>query len=212
MTHEAGNERRLRIPSPTTWPGLAFEVVRRPDLRAWCASLLLAGYLVSRVLGFDPLARPLEKMGIRASTRDIVVPQISGDWEYRCTSSRDGTLWGGTAYISLVGTASGVLIHVAGERQWKGKRDKSGRVQKQLLDPAVPWDTTEEGSISFGKVRWHYETHPEGGLTKGSAELELVAGEKAGARMTGTFSDQAPGAHWGTFELRRVNGPSDPAW
>jgi hypothetical protein len=201
------------VSTPNTWPAVLWEATKAPNLLITFAALLILSYLGFRIIGIDLLEYPLKQFGTQSPALLMAAPiDLSGDFEYRCSSSKDNTAWGGTARLSLTSTATGVVVSVSGERRWRGKKDKTGKIQKQFLDPSVPWNSIEGAFVSDRKIQWLYETHPEGVPVKGFSQLDLVAANGAVNRMRGRFADLAPGAQYGTLELRRTTVPPDSPW
>lgn len=148
----------------------------------------------------------------------LSVSDISGQWEYICTSTGNqifehgGFQHGGTIKISQDQEDFGTRISITGERQWIKKHAENGKDVITNLQTPIPWGSTEGAFTGQKSIAFSYETDGNPGALQGfvRANITQFDGDKPVA-LEGTFIYQLPQDKvlWGQTKLRRMKDDSD---
>ncbi|HEY6251066.1 MAG TPA: hypothetical protein VI685_13980 [Candidatus Angelobacter sp.] len=146
------------------------------------------------------------------------VPDLSGQWEYTCTSTgtqifeHGGFQHGGTVKISQDQEDFGTRISITGERQWIKKHAENGKDVITNLQTAIPWGSTEGSFTGQKSIAFSYETNGNPGALQGFVRVNITQfdGGKPIA-LEGTFIYQLPQDKilWGQTKLRRMKDDAD---
>lgn len=132
------------------------------------------------------------------------LPDISGTWEYACTTLGEkfphgGNRHGGKASVRLESTPYGIAVSMSGSRTWSEIEGV-----KKTIDPPGLWQTlsgTFTGSMS---VQYDYKTADPGEAIFGHSDVKVIMVDGRAARMEGVFQRSPPhGAVYGSIVYTR---------
>jgi hypothetical protein len=124
----------------------------------------------------------------------IEVPDISGRWEFVCTTQEDtfpdgGREHGGTADIQLKRTDYLTDVCISGTTEWK--RDENGNAIQISFPPQ--WHTTRGFVTGPDSFEYEYRTTETGGPQLGYSQLSVFSEEGKPVRLEGRFYNLPPG-------------------
>jgi hypothetical protein len=141
----------------------------------------------------DPLEPAVEFAANRFSL-SAGLPDISGNWEYTCTSYDGLKIWGGNARFRVSKERFGEVVHVSGERTWEGHTN---------ISPPIAWNTDGGVIVSDGQIQWHYFTHV-GDRSEGFTQVSLQKRPDGSSVREGRFSEiSKKDPKYGNIEISR---------
>jgi hypothetical protein len=132
-------------------------------------------------------------------------PDISGKWEYVCTTQGatfpdKGRQHGGIADIRLGRTGNLTVVSISGSTEWK--RHEDGTESRINFPPA--WHTLKGFFTGPDSFEYHYETTEVGERQIGHSKLRVLFEKGEPVRLEGEFSNKPPGPQiYGTVEYTR---------
>jgi hypothetical protein len=186
---------------PSNWVSLIWRLTRgHPAF--WMFAFFFV-YLVSRVLSnvdaLDPVVdaakRKLNLLNVDAA---VVLPTLSGEWDYLSKDQNSGKKWGGLITISVTREGKMERIKVQGNRTWE---EVNG--ERVDVSPAIPWEADGAAySTDTNQIQWRYLTH-DARTIQGVTFVTAKVG-----RLEGGFSDLYEAQpRWGIQVLRRHATP-----
>jgi hypothetical protein len=140
-------------------------------------------------------------------------PDISGSWEFVCTTQGDtfpdgGREHGGTADIQLRQTDYPTAVIISGTTEWK--RDKGGNVGPINFPPE--WHTQKGFVTGADSFEYEYQTTETGVRQLGYSKLKVFSEEGKPVRLEGQFYNLPPGPPiYGTVKYTK-KGMNKSGW
>jgi hypothetical protein len=141
------------------------------------------------------------------------MPDIEGDWKYRCTRDGDEHQHGGTCNIHVEQTAFGIEFVIIGQRLWTAKK-VNGMWQRLVLESPQDWRNSWGAITDKDTMRYDYSIENKGGNVHGYSWATIKDNlQGKPVSFVGKFYQLPPfDPFFGRQEFQRMSDSSDTEW
>jgi hypothetical protein len=139
-------------------------------------------------------------------------PDLSGEWEYKCTQHGVGDEHGGVATICRDGRPYAPGFCMAGRRDWVHTWDKQGD-EARTIDPPFSWNSSWGAITEKDVIRFTYTITTQDGTINGYALGNIKYSNGRASEFTGSYYQLPPfKPQYGGLDFRRMKDSSDRKW